>query len=296
MSFIKKVWDIVKSVFFRQAHLPYVGHVGIWMILFVVAPLLIIIYFSFLKTGPFGQIVPEFTLSNYAAAFKGTHGIIIFRSLYYALLTNVICILIGYPLALWIVTNGGRWKTFLIFMIIIPSWTCYLIRLYALRTMIGNTGLINTTLINLGLTSTPIEFLYTPYAVIFGLVYSWIPFMILPIYASLVGLDPTLLEAADDLGANPLTKFFTVTLPQTKGGVFAGTILVFIPAFGEWLVPMLLGGAKVMMAGSLVEHYFTTMGNIPAGSAMAAMITAVVLLIIYLSVKLGGKEVLERLT
>jgi spermidine/putrescine transport system permease protein len=296
MSFYKNTKNEKRSFLSEQAHLPYVGHVGIWMIIFVIAPLLIIIYFSFLKIGPFGQILTELTLSNYASAFKGSHGIIILRSLYYALLTNIICILIGYPLALWIVTNGGRWKTFLIFMIIIPSWTCYLIRLYALRTMIGNTGLINTTLINIGLISSPIDFLYTPFAVIFGLVYSWIPFMILPIYASLLGLDPSLLEAADDLGANPLVKFFTITLPQTKGGVFAGTILVFIPAFGEWLVPMLLGGAKVMMAGSLVEHYFTTMGNIPAGSAMAAMITAVVLLVIYLSVKLGGKEVLERLT
>jgi len=296
MSFLKNINNRFISIFSGQAHLPYVGHVGIWMILFVVAPLLIIIYFSFLQTGPFGQIISEFTINNYASVFKGTHGIIILRSLNYALLTNIICILIGYPLALWIVNYGGRWKIFLIFLIIIPSWTCYLIRLYALRTMIGNTGLINTALNNLGLISSPIEFLYTPYAVIFGLVYSWIPFMILPIYASLVGLNPALLEAADDLGANPLTKFLTVTLPQTKGGVFAGTILVFIPAFGEWLVPMLLGGAKVMMAGSLVEHYFTTMGNIPAGSAMAAMITSVVLLVIYLSVKLGGKEVLERIT
>jgi spermidine/putrescine transport system permease protein len=280
----------------KQAHLPYVAPVGLWMVMFVVFPLAIILYLSFLSTGPFGRIVISFTLDNYLASLKGAHGIILLRSLYFAFLTNILCILIGYPVAYWIVRNGGRWKTLLIFLIVIPSWTCYLIRLYALRTLIGHTGLLNTTLLNLGIISSPLEVLYTPYAVIFGLVYTWLPFMILPIYASLIGLDRDLLEAADDLGATPFQKFFTVTLPMTKGGVFAGTILVFIPAFGEWLVPMLLGGAKVMMAGSLVEHYFIKVGDIPAGSAMAVLITAIVLLAVYLSVKLGGQEVLERKT
>ncbi len=293
---LKKTWTALAYYLSQQAHLPYVGHVGLWMIVFVIAPLLIILYFSFLRAGTFGQILPGLTLDNYIFVFKGAHGLILLRSFYYAFLTNLICILIGYPLAYWIVYYGGRWKTFLIFLIVIPSWTSYLIRLYALRTLIGNTGLINTTLIDLGLISTPIEILYTQPAVIMGLVYSWLPFMILPVYASLIGLDQSLLEAADDLGARPIEKFFTVTLPLTKGGVFAGTILVFIPAFGEWLVPKLMGGAKVMMAGNLVEHYFITTGNIPAGAAMAALITTTVLLVIYLSVKLGGKEVLERIT
>jgi spermidine/putrescine transport system permease protein len=295
-SLLKKIWPVINNYFSQQAHLPYVGHVGLWMLTFVVAPLMIILYFSFLRAGSFGQVLPGFTLENYIFVFKGAHGLILLRSFYYAFLTNLICILLGYPLAYWIVYYGGRWKTLFIFLIIIPSWTSYLIRLYALRTLIGHTGLINTALINIGLINAPVEFLYTQPAVILGLVYSWLPFMVLPIYASLVGLDQSLLEAADDLGARPVEKFFTVTLPLTKGGVFAGTILVFIPAFGEWLVPMLMGGAKVMMAGSLVEHYFITTGNIPAGAAMAALITATVLLVIYLSVKLGGKEVLERIT
>jgi spermidine/putrescine transport system permease protein len=290
----KIIGSIIAKFFTKQTYLPYVGPVGLWMVLFVIAPLAIILYLSFLSTGPFGQIVSSFTLSNYIASLKGAHGLILLRSLLFAFGTNIICILIGYPVAHWIVSYGGRWKTFLIFLIVIPSWTCYLIRLYALRTLIGRTGIINSTLLNLGIISSPMEVLYTPFAVILGLVYTWLPFMVLPIYASLVGLDPDLLEAADDLGATPFKKFFTVTLPLTKGGVFAGTILVFIPAFGEWLVPMLFGGAKVMMAGSLVEHYFIKVGDIPAGSAMAILITAIVLLAVYLSVKLGGREVLER--
>lgn len=278
----------------RQAHLPYVGPIALWIIVFVIAPLGFIIYFSFLTTGPFGEIIHTFTLENYRTAMKGAYGVIFLRSLLFASLTNVICLLIGYPLAYWIVRYGGKWESLLLFLVVGPSWTCYLIRLYALKTLVGHTGFINSVLLNLGLISSPLQILYTPYAVILGLVYSWLPFMVLPIYASLRGLDPSLLEASVDLGATPLRRFFTVTLPLTKGGIFAGTILVLIPSLGEWLVPQLLGGAKFMMAGSLVEHHFIKMGDIPMGSSIAAALAAMVLLVIYLSFKVGGEEALER--
>jgi len=225
---------------------------------------------------------------------KGAYAVIFLRSLIFAFATNAICLLIGYPVAYWIARYGGKWESFLLMLIVLPSWTCYLIRLYALKTLVGHTGLINTALLNLGLISSPLEILYTPYAVVLGLVYSWLPFMILPIYASLRDLDPSLLEASADLGATPFRTFFTVTLPLTKGGIFAGTILVLIPSLGEWLVPLLLGGAKVMMVGSLVEHHFIKLGNIPMGSSLAAALTAMILLAVYLSFKLGGEDALER--
>jgi len=285
----------IKRLLTTQAYLPYVGPISVWIVLFVITPLGVIVYFSFLMVGPFGQIVPTFTLENYRALFKGAYGIILLRSLLFAFGTNMICLLIGYPLAYWIVKYGSKWKVILLFLVIIPSWTCYLIRLYALKTLTGHTGLINSTLLNLGLISSPLPMLYNSTAVMIGLVYSWLPFMVLPIYAALDGLDPSLLEAAVDLGATPLRRFFTVTLPLTKGGIFAGTILVFIPSLGEWLVPLLLGGAKVMMAGNLVEHHFIKVGNIPMGSSIAAALTAIVLLIIYLSIKAGGEEALERI-
>lgn len=278
----------------RQAHLPYVGPITVWVIVFVIAPLGFIIYFSFLTRGPFGEIIHTFTLENYQTAMKGAYGVIFLRSLLFAFATNAICLLTGYPLAYWIVRYGGKWETLLLMLIILPSWTAYLIRLYALKTLVGHTGLINSALLSLGLISSPLQILYTPYAVILGLVYSWLPFMILPIYASLRGLDPSLLEASSDLGATPFRTFFTVTLPLTKGGIYAGTILVLIPSLGEWLVPLLLGGAKVMMAGSLVEHHFIKVGDIPMGSSIAAALAAMVLLIIYLSFKVGGEEALER--
>lgn len=280
----------------KQAHLPYVGPIAIWIILFVVAPLCIIFYLSFLKTGPLGQIIHGFTLQNYLSALKGEHGQILLYSLAFAFIANFICLLLGYPLAYWISFCGGRWKTFLLFLIVIPSWTNYLIRLYGLRTLLSHTGIVSSILLKIGLISSPLDLLYTPTAVMIGLVYTWLPYMVLPIYASLEGLDTDLLEAADNLGASPVRKFLSVILPLTKGGVFAGTILVFIPALGDWLVPFILGGAKVMMAGSLVEHYFISVGNIPVGSSIATLISALVLLIAWTSLKLGGREVLERIT
>lgn len=284
-----------RKFFAAQAHIPYVGPISLWITIFVIAPLVVILYFSFLKIVPSGKIVHTFTLGNYRGLLEPKYLQIFLRTLIYAFGTNMVCLLIGYPLAYWIVKYGGRWKTFLVFLVILPSWTCYLIRLYALKALIGRAGLINNTLLNLDLISYPLNILYTPYAVVLGLIYTWIPFMVLPIYASLEGLDPALLEAAVDLGATPLQRFFTVTLPLTKGGIIAGTILVFIPSLGEWLVPLLLGGAKVMMAGNLVALHFIKAGNIPAGSSIATALTAIVILIIYLSIKLGGEEALERI-
>jgi len=217
------------------------------------------------------------------------------RTLLFAFATNMICLLIGYPLAYFIAMYGGRWKTVLLFLVILPSWTSYLVRLYAIRALCGRGGLINSALLSLGLISSPLEILYTPSVVVLGLVYGWLPLMILPIYASLVGLDSSLLEASADLGATPFKRFFTVTLPLTKGGMLAGTILVLIPSMGDFLVPQLLGGAGTFMAGNLIYLHFITAGNIPAGSAISVALTAIVILIMYFCIKLGGEGTLERI-
>jgi len=279
----------------EQVYIPYVGPISLWIVFFVFAPLGVVLYFSFLNVGPFGKIMHTLTLEHYRLMLKPLYIKVFMRTFLFSFGTNIICLLIGYPLAYFIVRSGGRWKTVLMFLVIVPSWTCYLIRLYALKTLTGSEGLINTALLSLGLISSSLHILYTPFAVILGLVFGFLPFMVLPIYASLEGLDPSLLEAAEDLGATPFRRFFTVTLPLTKGGILAGTILVFIPSLGEWLVPMLLGGAKVMMAGNLIEQQYIKLGNIPAGSSIAVALTTIVVLIIYLSVKMGGEEVLERM-
>lgn len=279
----------------KQPQLPYVGPLLLWIILFVFAPMGVIVYFSFVRTGVLAEIIHEFTLENYRVLFETGHGVIVGRSLLFAFATNVICLLIGYPLAYWIARSGGKFKLVLLGLVIIPSWTCYLLRLYGLRLLAGDPGIINNALLNLGLISSPMKILFTPFAVVLGLIHIWLPFMVLPVYASLEGLDSSLLEAAVDLGATPFKRFFTVILPLTKGGIFAGTILTFIPAFGDWLSPLVLGGNKVLMAGSLVQHYFIVVGNFSAGSSIATALTAVVVLIIYLSIKLGGQEAIEKI-
>ena len=270
---------------------PMITIVGV----FVFAPLLIIFIFSFLETGDMGQIIYSFTIDNYRELLSGGYGKIFIRSIYLAFQTNVGCILIGFPIAYFIAIYGGKWKPLLILLIIIPSWASYLIRLYALKTLVGNTGLINSTLLSLGVISVPMKMLYTPFAVTLGLVYAWLPFMILPLHASLEGLDPSVLEAASDLGAKPVSRFFRVTVPLTKGGLLAGSIFVFIPTVGEWLVPHILGGGKIMMAGSLVAQQFTVAGDVPAGASLAVFLAATLILILYLAIKYGGGDSMEKM-
>lgn len=273
----------------------YLSPIILIVSVFVFAPLLIILFYSFLETGEMGQIIYTFTLENYQAIIGGGYGKIFIRSLYLALQTTVFCILIGYPVAYFIAIYGGRWKSLLLFLVIVPSWASYLIRLYALKTITGSNGLINSALLSLGIIDVPIKMLYTPYAVTMGLVYAWLPFMILPIHASLDGLDTSVLEAASDLGSKAGKRFLRVTVPLTKGGILAGSIFVFIPTVGEWLVPHVLGGGKFMMAGSLVAQKFTVAGNISEGASLAVFLATTLILILYLAIKYGGGESMERM-
>ena len=294
---IKEYNTVIKTR--RNAIFPFeiplfLGPISLWIVLFVFGPLAITIIFSLLKSGEFGKIIPVFTLNNYCKILKPEYLRVFIRSFLYALSANILCLIIGYPVAYLAAKHGGRWKGMLILLIIIPSWTSYLIRLYALKTIIGNNGIINSILLNLHIIKQPMQMLYKPGAVIFGLVYSWIPFMILPIYSSLEGINPELYEASLDLGAKPLVTLFKVAIPLTKGGIFAGTILVFVPALGDWLVPHFLGGSKVMMIGNLVEYKFINVGNIPEGASLATLLAVVIILILYTLIKIGGEEALEK--
>ena len=272
----------------------YLGPIIFVQLLFVLTPLSFIFLFSFLKTGAYGKIVFELTLDNYRAVLDTGYAAVLFKSIYYALQTNLACILLGYPMAYYIARYGGSLKALLLLLIVIPSWTAYIIRLYALKTILGSNGLINNFLMNLGVIDLPVQFLYTPLAVSAGLVYTWFPFMVLPLYAALEGMNPSLWEAATDLGASPVRRFFRVTLPLTRGGLLAGSLLVFIPSLGDWLVPHLLGGSKFMMAGSLVAHKFITAGDVPGGSCLAGVLAMILLVFIYFVIKLGGRESLEQ--
>lgn len=255
-----------------------------WLVLFFVFPLVVIILYSFLVPGPTGNVIWTFTLQNYATLFtQGLYVNAYVRSLWIGLLTTLICLVLAYPLALFVVLRGSRWRSVLLFLVLIPFWTNFLVRTYAWMIILNNRGMVNGLLQWMHVPTQTL--LNTQGAVLLGLVYGELPFMVLPIYASLDRFDFTLLEAASDLGANRVRAFFRVMLPLTMPGVAAGSVLVFIPTVGQFVVSDLLGGAKVDMLGNLLQRLFTRSNppNWPLGSSMALifMIVLTAAVIVY---------------
>jgi spermidine/putrescine transport system permease protein len=247
-----------------------------WLILFFLAPLLIMAVYSLMLRGTYGGVRPGFTLEHYRRFFDPLYLDILRRTLVWSLASTAICLLLGYPVA-YVAARARRWRSVLLFLVVLPFWTSFLVRTYAMIFLLRDTGLVNTVLLRLGLIDAPLALLYTPFSVMVGLVYGFLPFMILPIYASLEKLDPTLLEAAETLGATPIARFFQVTLPLSLPGVVAGCFLVFIPALGSFLTSDLLGGAKQLMIGNLIQNQFSAARNWPFGSAASFVVTAVAL-------------------
>jgi len=241
----------------------------VWVALFVVAPTLIMLVYSFGRRGTLGGVVLDFTLDNYAAVLDPTYLRILVRSVLYSGLTTLICLVVGYPVAYYIGRADERRRNLLLMMVMIPFWTSFLIRTYAWVTILKSEGLLNGFLLQNQLILQPFEMLYTPGAVILGLVYTFLPFMILPIYTSVEKLDNALVEAAFDLGAGPVRAFSRVIVPMTSPGITAGILLVFIPALGLYAVNDILGGGKVDMIGNIIENQFKgNARNWPFGSAL----------------------------
>ncbi len=239
----------------------------IWLLIFFILPLVIVLIYSFLERGTYGGVIWQFTLDNYQRLAQGIYWGIFWRSLFLALITTIMCLLIGYPLAYFIATIRPPWRNILLMLVIIPFWTNFLVRTYAWIVLLRTEGVFNIVLQSLQLTNEPLSLLFTPFAVIIGLVYGYLPFMILPLYATIERLNFSLLEAAQDLGANDLRTFFRLVLPLTMRGIVAGCLLVFIPAFGAFITPDILGGAKTMMVGNLIQNQFLKARNWPFGSA-----------------------------
>ncbi len=258
----------------------------LWLLLFFLVPLLIMFAYSLMPRGTYGGVEAGFTLEHYRRFFEKIYLAILSRTFFVSLLCTTICLLLGYPVA-YVIARSGKWKSLLMFLVVLPFWTSFLVRTFAMIFLMRDTGLINSVLLKLGLISHPIAILYTPFAVMTGLVYGFLPFMILPIYASLEKLDLSLLEAAEVLGARPVARFWRVTLPLSLPGLVAGCLLVFIPALGSFLTSDLLGGAKEMMIGNLVQNQFASARNWPFGSAASFIVMALVLLAVvtYLRVK-----------
>jgi spermidine/putrescine transport system permease protein len=242
-------------------------------------PMLIILAYSLLTRGTYGGISLPWSVESYQRFADPIYLGILWRSFWIAGASTVISLLLGFPLALFI-SRAGKRKNLYLSLVILPFWTSFLVRTYAWMFLLRDTGLLNSTLQKLGIIHDPLPLLYNDGAVILGLVYGYLPFMVLPLFGTLERLDSTLLEAAADLGARPWATLLRVVLPLSAPGIRAGVILVFIPCLGAYLTPDLLGGGKSVMIGNLIQNQFTTARDWPFGSAISLALMAVVMLLL----------------
>lgn len=266
----------------------------LWLLLFFLIPLGIMLVYSFCQRSRYGGVVWDFTINNYLKVSKPIYLKPVLRSFWVATVNTVICLLIGYPAAYYISSRPTvKVKNILLLLVILPLWTNFVVRTYAWMVILREGGVINTILMKLNLIEKPLELLFTKKAVIIGLVYGYLPFMIWPLYVSIEKVDRSFLEAANDLGANRFQTFFRVMLPLTLPGIVAGSILVFIPTLGAFVTPDLLGGAKDMMIGNLIQNQYVKVRNWPFGSALSFILLIMVLALLLLYVRFGGNEETE---
>ena len=261
-----------------------------WLALFVIIPALVLLAVSFSERDTLGRVVYAFTAENYLRAFEWKWLKIFSTSVWYALLTTLICLLIGYPAAYYIGRANQRWRALLLMLVMIPFWTSFLIRTYAWINILAKDGLLSAVLQTLKLTPEPVGFMYTPFAVVLGLVYNFLPFMILPIYTSVEKLDGSLIEAAYDLGARPWRVFTRIILPLTAPGIAAGLVLVFVPAIAMFAITTLMGGGTIPNIGEVIFKQFTSGRNQPFGAALGTILLFVFILCLWLSRSQREKE------
>ena len=252
-----------------------------WLIFFVLIPNLLVLTVSFLTRDGSDFYALPFTLDNYANLFNPLYAQVVWNSLYMSGIATIICLLIGYPFAFMVSKINPKYRPFLLFLVVLPFWTNSLIRIYGMKVFLGVKGVLNTMLMDMGILSEPIRILNTEVAVIIGLVYLLLTFMILPLYSAIEKLDGRLLEAARDLGANAVQRFFRVILPLTMPGIVAGCLLVLLPAMGMFYVADLLGGAKVLLVGNVIKSEFLISRNWPFGSAISIGLTILMALLIF---------------
>jgi spermidine/putrescine transport system permease protein len=273
----------LRTVFLAPAALVTVG-------LFLV-PLAIVLAYSLLTRGAYGGVILPWTAENYTRVLDTLYAGIIWRSVWVAGIATLLCLILGFPVALYIARSGQR-RNLLLSLVMLPFWTSFLIRTYAWMFLLRDTGLIKSLLQRLHLIRSPLPLLFNDWAVVLGLVYGYLPFVILPLYATLEKLDPVLLDAAQDLGASPWTTLWKVVIPLSRSGMVAGCLLVFIPCLGAYLTPDLLGGGKTVMAGNVIQNQFTAARDWPFGSALSLLMMAVIMLSLIAVLRRGGGEVL----
>jgi len=260
-----------------------------WLLVFFLLPLVMVLLVSLGKRGPYGRVVYQWNLDNYIRFMDRIYVKIFLRSVWMATANTLLCLLFGYPFAYFIARQPKRWRNVLLLLVMIPFWTNFLVRTYAWMVILRDKGLINSLLMQIGIITKPLPLLFNQSAVILGLFYGYLPFMVLPLYASIEKLDFSLVEAAQDLGANSLMAFRRIVLPLTMPGIVAGAIITFIPSVGAYVTPDLLGGAKAMMIGNLLQQQFLEVRDWPFGSAVGFILMVTVLLATMLYFRTGGK-------
>lgn len=261
-----------------------VSLVWLWLLFFAVIPAVIVFGVSFLTQDVNHQLIfSHLTSDNYSKLFQTSYFKIFMRSFYLAGGVTLICLLIGYPFAYLLARTGSRYRSLLLLMVIIPFWTSSLVRTYAIVIILKAKGILNSLFIMLGIIDKPMQLLYSNTAVLVGLIYALLPFMVLPLYANIEKLDQRLLEAARDLGASKARMFLKIILPLTWSGIIAGSILVFLPGMSLFYIPDLLGGAKSLLVGNLIENQFLGIHDWPTGAALSILLTLLmgILLLIY---------------
>ena len=279
----------------RLPMIAQAGPVSVWMILFVTIPMLFIIFISFMTRGTFGGVEYVPTLKSYETLADLVYFNVILKSLRVALVTTVVCLLLGYPFAYYIARKPADVASRLIMLLMIPFWTNSLMRLNAWMLLFQTNGPVNKALLALGLVQKPVTFVYTDGLVLLGLITNFLPFAVLPMYSSIEKLQTAMLEASADLGARPSVTFLRVTLPLTFPGIFSAIILTFIPALGTYTITDMLGGGKVLYIGNIIKNQFGTIRNWPLGAALSVLLLLVTALLIFLYSRFAQIEDMEVL-
>lgn len=252
---------------------PYI----LWTTLFTIVPLVIIFIFSISASSKIGQLSTDFTISRYKQFFEPIYLDVFFRSIKLSLYSTLLCFLIGYPVAYIIANKEMRVRNFLILFIILPQWTNFLLRTYAWMSILKDNGPINAFLINIGIIKEPLTLLYTDGAVLMGMVYNFLPYMILPIYTIILKIDNSYIEAARDLGSDTITTFRKVIFPLSMPGIVSGIVMVFMPAISTFVISDLLGGGHSMLMGNLIQNQFLAARNWQFGSAISMVLITIIL-------------------
>lgn len=256
-----------------------------WSALFIVIPLIIVLFFSFTTKTTSGY---SFSLENYTRLLSSQYFSVFRRSIWLAFISTIGCLIVGYPVAYIISQLKNSTRNFLIMLFILPMWMNFLLRTYAWLPILGKTGIINTLLSKIGI--SPIQFLYNDGAVLLGMVYNFLPFMVLPLYTVLIKMDKDLINAASDLGANRFKIFLKVILPLSVPGILSGITMVFMPAVSTFVISRLLGGGQYMLLGNLIEQQYTTMGDWNFGSAISIFMMIIILIFMGITSKFSSND------